>query len=183
VSRGVRLAGWLALALVVVWMPGGAPPPRTASLAERLLGPVAGLGASAQWVRVGEAFRQGRPELALARAETALRLDPRSVEGWKYLADRLAYDLAAPSREPDSARRLAWVRAGIATLARGEAHCRDPGELALQQGLILWKVAVVDPELAWPSLAEEARAHFARAASLGHPEAAALVRAIDAAGE
>jgi hypothetical protein len=150
-------------------------------LAQRLLGPIASLAASAQWVRVDLAFRAGRTELALARAEQALALDPRSPELWHDLAWEQAFSLASPEREPDPALRLAWLESGLATAAEGEARSRDPAELALLQGLILLKAALLDPDLPWPGgvrgMWGEAARHFERAEGLGHRAAAELRRA------
>jgi hypothetical protein len=116
-------------------------------LAARLLGPIAGLAASAQWVRADLAFREGRIELFLARAQTALALAPESAAGWHYLAWHQAYNLGSPERELDPERRLAWVRAGLATAAAGERVVSRPAELAEAAGLVLIKVASLDPEL------------------------------------
>ena len=150
-------------------------------LAQRLLGPVASLAASAQWVRVDLAFRAGEIELALARAEQALALDPRSPDLWYDLAWRQAFTLASPERELDPALRKAWLECGLATAAEGEARSRDPAKLALLQGSILVKTAWLDPALPWPGgvrgMWTDAARHFERAAALGHPRAAALLEA------
>lgn len=150
-------------------------------LAVRLLGPIASLAASAQWVRVDLAFRAGRTELALARAEQALALDPGSPELWNALAWVQAFVLASPEREPDPGLRLAWLRSGLATAAEGEARSREGAELALLQGLILVKAALLDPDLPWPGgpkgMWAEAARHFERAQRLGHRAAPELRRA------
>ena len=153
------------------------------SLGVRLVGPIAALVASAQWVRADLAFRAGRVELFLARAQTALNLAPESAEGWRYLAWHQAYTLASPEREPDPARRVAWVRAGLATAAQGERVADRPEELALLCGLILVKLPSVDPDLPWPggmaAAWEAAAEHFDRAQRLGFDSetAAGLSRA------
>jgi hypothetical protein len=181
-----RIAALASAATLFVLAPRRAPPPsgETAAergLAQRLLGPIASLAASAQWVRVDLAFRAGHVELALARAEQALALDPGSPELWQGLAWVQAYTLASPEREPDPALRLAWLASGLATAAEGEARSRDPAELAVVQGMILMKVAWYDPELPWPggarALWTEAERHFARAQDLGHGMAEELRRA------
>ena len=181
--RLVRVVALLLAAALIALAPGrgrgGSANDR--GLAQRLLGPIASLAASAQWVRVDLAFRAGETELALARAEQALALDPGSPELWYDLAWRQAFTLASPERELDPALRLAWLRSGLATAAEGEARSREPAELALLQGLILVKSAWLDPALPWPGGVDgmwtDAARHFERAAALGHPRAAALQQA------
>ncbi len=184
--RRLRPAGW---GLVVLLLAGlalrargaaGATDATRAAGAEaripRLLGPFSHLAASVQWVRVHGARRAGRLELALARAEVALRLDPVSPEGWSALASHLGFDRASPAHEPDPARRLGFLRAGIWTAARGEQLSSHPEELAHLQGLILIVGAANQPDLAWPGGLEalwgQAEEHFDRAESLGHPHGA-----------
>ena len=177
-----RLLHWSCALLAVsalVFTP--LPPTHAAasgsSLGARLVGPIASLVASAQWVRADLAFRSGRIELFLSRAHTALRLAPDSVEGWRYLAWHQAYALASPEAEPDPERRLAWVRAGLATAAQGERVTDHPEELALLGGLILIKLPNVDPKLDWPGgmagAWEAAAEHFDRAQRLGFDPATA----------
>ena len=164
----------LTLGLGVCFAP--LPPTReqthSSSLAGRLLGPVASLAASVQWVRADVAFRRGRVELFLARSETALTLAPESADGWSYLAMTQAFTLASPEREPSPARRLAWVQAGLATAAEGERLASAPGELAILAGTIMVKTASLDPDLPWPggpvAIWEAAASHFERAGRLGY---------------
>ncbi len=148
-----------------------------ASLASRLFGPIASLAASIQWVRADLAFRQGRLELFLARAQVALTLAPDAGGGWRYLAWHQAFHLASIERESDPTRRLAWVRAALATAAEGERVAADPGDLAMLSGEIVLKCALGDPELPWPGgsaeLWEQAAAHFERAMGLGYDAALA----------
>jgi len=144
-----------------------------------VVGPLATWLASIEWVRYQSDLRAGRPAAAIRHAENALDLDPGDPEGWELLAHHLGFTLASVEREPDPAVRLAWVRAALAVLARGEARCRDPGALALAAGLVLEVHAELDPELPWPggvaALRRAATEHFARAVRLGHPEAAPLL--------
>lgn len=175
----IRRIRWCLGALLVLALAGliFAPLPARVgrasrgSLAERLLGPIASLAASAQWVRADLAFRDGRIELFLARARTALSLAPDSAAGWHYLAWHQAFNLGSPEREPDPKRRLAWVQAGLATAAQGERSAEQPEDLAFVAGLILVKVTALDPSLPWPGgmLAawEAAIGHFERARALG----------------
>ncbi|HTF87348.1 MAG TPA: hypothetical protein VK843_02985 [Planctomycetota bacterium] len=177
----MRVAGsrriWIAAAIVAACGLCFAPLPdardgaRSTSLAVRLLGPIASLAASAQWVRADLALQHGRVELFLVRARTALQLAPEDVEGWKYLARHQAMTLGSPEREPDPQRRLAWIRAGLATAAEGEGVASNPGELAYTAGLIMLKVARLDAALPWPgglpAVWEEAASHFERAGKLG----------------
>jgi hypothetical protein len=175
-----RVAGWvLVVALAAVPFARELEPSR-ASFARRLLGPVAGLAANVQWVRVNDAFRAGRPELALARAESALALDPGSTEGWRFLCSSLAFDLASANREPDAGVRVKWLRAALALAARGEERARDPGALALWQGLLRASLAESgDPP--WPEGARalwgQAARDFERSAEAGHPDGERLAAA------
>jgi hypothetical protein len=180
-SRLRRLSGWALVVALVALAPVPSDPASSHAgegLLRRLLGPVASLAASAQWVRADLAFREGREELGFARAQTALLLDPGAAEGWNFLAWHQGYDLASPEREPDPSRRLAWLRAGMETAARGERVAREPADLALLQGLMLAKTAAIDPRLAWPGgergMWRDAAEHFERAGSLGAPLGAAL---------
>jgi hypothetical protein len=161
------------LALVPLWIPrsGGS----RATLAMRLLGPLARPAALVQWVRVDEGLRDGRTDLALARAETAFALDPTLTQGWFFLSRHLALDLASPEREPDATKRARWVRAALAIAKRGEASADDPAELAFWRGLVLARTAEVDPTLPWDGgtrgMWREAIDAFELAAERGHPDA------------
>lgn len=176
--------GWIgvfALAASAVWIESAASAPDSSSVTQRLLGPLARPLASAQWVRVDLALRAGRTDLALARAETAIELDPGLSLGWISLARHVAFELASPETEVDPQRRLTWRRAALALAARGERTASDPGLLAFWQGLILFHAAQVDPELPWPggrpAVLQAAVAHFERAATLGDPDAPDAARA------
>ena len=153
----------------------------------RLFGPFAGLAAELQWVRFNRARGAGREELAIAHAETAIELDPSAARGYELFALHLALDQGSAESEPDPERRAAWLAAGLAVAARGEAHADDPGALAFLQGFLLHVKAEADPELVWPGGAAElwrqAAQHYARAAALGHPGAdAAAAYARERAG-
>ena len=169
------------LALATFWVPSPRPQVGRSSLSMRLLGPLAGPLAAAQWVRVDLAIRAGRTDLALARAEMAFELAPTSTSGWFYLSRHLAFDLASPDREPDPAVRLRWLEAALALAARGEALAAEPEELAFWQGLMLAHAVEVQPELeSWGGARElwrQALEHFERAAELGHPDARAAAAA------
>jgi hypothetical protein len=173
VSRTRVLCGAIAaaiLALAVALAPGDARE-RRGPIA-RLAGPFGPLLASAQWVRVQAAVSSGRDGLAFARAETALALDPASTAGWEIVAAHQGLYLAAPEREPDVARRAAWLTAALATCRRGEERARDPGALAWYRGL-LWRTRAFDEVPIRPReemLLEAARA-FDEAAVLGYPGA------------
>lgn len=152
-------------------------PGRSGSFAVRLLGPVASLAASGQWVRMRHSWTSGRSDLACSQAELALELDPGATAGWAFFASHLAYDRGAPDRERDPAKRALWVKAALEVLARGELTARRPWELAMQRGTILVRVGDPREELPWPEGTRgawsEAQAAFERAAELdpGHPEA------------
>lgn len=170
------VAALLAAPFVVPRRQPGAP--RSPSMAARLLGPVAGLAAGVQWVRVGQALADGRTDLGLARAERALALDPGSTGGWTFVAWHLAFVRASAEREPDPGRRGAWVRAALDLAERGERTARDPALLAQWQGLVLSKLAQDDDPPAWPGgvagLWRDAADCFERAAALGWSDGAAL---------
>lgn len=152
------------------------------SLLVALLGPVATFAAELEWVRFDLALRAGDVELAYARAETALWIDPGSTAGWNTYAAHLAFDRASPEREPEVARRRAWFDAALAVLARGEAAAREPAELALFAGLLRLDAWEHDPARfgATPRAEVERLAadDFERAAKLGHPLAAELARTV-----
>jgi hypothetical protein len=176
-ARVFRLAAWLAvLALLVPWERAPEEPAAPSSIPRRLLGPVASLAASVQWVRFDVALRDGAPERAYAIAETALALDPGAHQGWYTLARHLVFDRASRESEPDPPERRRWIRAGLDVLERGEPLARDPGELAFARAQILaFYVAVIpEAELHWPGGAEAALeagiATFERSAALGHPQ-------------
>ncbi len=181
-SARARLLGWsLVAALAAVSLvfrlraQGGE---RAGSLPLRLLGPIASAAASAQWVRVQSALRDGRTDLALARGQTALELDPGATSGWLMLAAHMAFERASPEREPSPTKRLAWVRAALDLAARGEPRARDPQRIALWQGLVLSKLAREDEPLDWPGgvrgMWQEAAEHFERAGTLGSEHGAVL---------
>jgi hypothetical protein len=186
-KRALRPLLWctaIALLFAPALGPRRADAPRAPSFALRLLGPIASLAASVQWVRVDSAIRAGRTDVALARAETALAIDPGSTVGWNFLSRYMALDLGSRAREPDTQRRLAWIKAALAVAERGEKSARAPSELALWRGLVLSTVVAYDEDLPWPGGAagkwNDAAACFDRAAALGDPEAAqmaAIVRA------
>jgi hypothetical protein len=145
----------------------------TRSPLRRLLGPVAELAASVQWIRFQKARLEGRPDLALARAESALELAPENPAGWRMLSSHLALFLSSPEREPDPALRLRWFRAGIEVARTGQARADDPADLAIWRSVLFSTKAEVDPELPWPggtaALWEEAARALEEAAELGAP--------------
>jgi hypothetical protein len=169
----VLLAGLLLLAAALRSAPRD---PRPRALA-RLFGPLADLAASWQWARADGAFRAGAVELGIARAERALEIDPGATGIWEALAWQAALEQGSVERELDVGARARWLETGLATLARGERVAREPAELAFCAGLILRVKLEFDAELAardGERLRELARESFARAARLGHPDAAAL---------
>jgi hypothetical protein len=152
-------------------------PDRPVAPMERVLGPIAGLAASVQWVRFDLAVRRGDAARAYAHAESALRLAPGDPGGWIFLAHHLVYDRASILREPDREARARWVQAGLGTLERGQTRCRQPGALLFERGIALaFQASLSDEDRAWPRsrleawrLAAEA---FEAAAELGVPHAA-----------
>lgn len=112
-----------------------------------LLGPLAELAAELEWVRFEGALSRGDEARALALAEHALTLAPRSTSAWLRLAAHQGYDLASPNLEPELARRRAWFEACLATVARGRALAAEPAELELFLATYLFDRAARDPEL------------------------------------
>lgn len=152
------------------WLPGPTAQPRGP------LGPFASFAATVQWARTDAAFDSGRLDVGLARAESALALDPEATQGWSWLASVLVHRFGAPEFEAASQTRRVWVEAGLAVLARGEEVAAEPEELAFHAGLVLAFVASLPEEvLEWPGGAAAAwtgaAEHFERARDLGHPRA------------
>jgi len=182
----VSWGGWIGVAaLLYPWgaMPREGPTP---SIAERLVGPIASLAASVQWVRFDMALDTGRPERAYALAESALGLAPRAAPGWLTLGRHLITVRGSAQDEPDPERRARWMRAGLDTFERGEGVAIDAGELAFARGLYLAGLIAGIPaeELSWPGGAEaaldEAELAFERAWELGHPRAAMALEVLRA---
>lgn len=183
-SRLLGIACFVAAIAIAIRIAATNPPrdERARPLFERLLGPIAEVAATVQWVRVDEAWNHGHPELADARAEFALRLAPGSPSGWVSYAHHLVYDRASINREPDPAERERWVRAGLAILDRGERESRAPGKVAFQRAIVFLTLTQLDAaerplpvtrRAAWLAAAEA----FERAAANGEPVAAQAARA------
>jgi hypothetical protein len=150
--RALAILGWSVVALCLwPWQAAGRQPDRNSSagssaghgpnVIQGLLGPVAGLAASAEWVRFDWYVREGRLERAYASAERALALEPRATQGWTHLASHLAFGRASLESEPKSLSRLRWIRAGLDLLKQGEQQAAVPADLAYLRGLILTWVA------------------------------------------
>jgi len=155
--------------------------PAERSLGERLLGPIASFAAALQWARVDDALRLGRPEVAYARAEFALRLAPGDPAGWTFFAHHFIYDRASQLRESDRSVRAHWIQTGLDLLERGERECAEPGKIAFARAVVFLSFAQQDDaDRAWPGTRREAwleasRA-FERAAREGEPLAAEAAR-------
>lgn len=164
--------------------PAGAPP---RGLAARVLGPIASLSASVEWVLADRDLSGGHPGRGFARALTALELDPGPAAGWSYLAAHLVHERSSLDSEPDPSARLAWVEEALALLERGERESDEPAELAFHAGLLLAFTAMLPEVYPWPGGAEQAwrRAaqRFERAARLGHPHGAESARLAREAAE
>jgi tetratricopeptide (TPR) repeat protein len=158
--------GLVALGLAATLLGSGGDRPG-ASATLRLFGPISSLAAGWQWVRTRIALYDGRPDLAYARAELALELDPAATEGWAYLAATMAFDRASPYRQPVPALRTRWTEAALEVLERGERSAARPAELAVQRGLILVLVGEAEGAIPWDGGAaaawEAADAAFASA--------------------
>ncbi|HKC26091.1 MAG TPA: hypothetical protein VKF32_15200 [Thermoanaerobaculia bacterium] len=179
------ILGWIVVAALFAWSlaPARSGPdrPRAGSTLERLLGPIASLASSAQWVRVDLALRRGDEARAYAMAETALGIDPSEAGGWIFLAHHLFYERGSLLRAPDAAERALWIHAGLDTLDRGVRVSRDPGAILFERGVDLaFLGCLADEDRAWPASREEAwrlaADAFDRAAAHGHLRAAEAAR-------
>lgn len=144
------------------------------SIAARLLGPVRGVASSVQWVRFDIARIDGDFDLAYARGESALNLNPHSEAGWMLLARHLTFDRGAPDAGLGNADRLVWVKAGLEVLERGKPFVAHPHELELAQATCMAAQASYAAEdCVWPGGAKacfrEAARYFLAA---GHEELA-----------
>lgn len=174
------LTGILAVALCLAPLVAG---PTPAARRDGLLGPFADLAAELEWVRFRGALERGQTARALALAEHALALAPRSTAGWQRLAAYQGYERGAALSEPELARRRTWFESALTTLERGRAHAAHPEELELFRALFLLSRAEQDPELV-PGGAKEletrARAALAEAVRLGSRQAAELAPYLEA---
>ena len=150
--RVLVILGWAVVALCCwPWHAAGRQPDRGSSamsspahgpnVVQGLLGPVAGLAASAEWVRFDWYVREGRYERAYAAAERALALEPSATQGWTHLASHMVFGRASLESEPQPLSRLRWIRAGLDLLKQGEQQAAVPADLAYLRGLVLAWVA------------------------------------------
>lgn len=184
-GRGSWL-GWLVVAALLVLSFGLqrslAARERPRGLAERLLGPIATLAASIEWVRADAALRAGDYPLAYSRAETALELEPSRADAWIFLAHHLIFERASLAREMDREERRTWVRAGLDVLERGLRASDDPGEILVYRGAVFVALASLpDGDRPWAGSASQAwldaADSFERAAAAGHENAAQFAAA------
>lgn len=184
----MRALVWIAaLALLAPWPLGDAPPPGSdmtspaprPGFGTRLLGPIANLAASIEWVRYDIALEDGDYPLAYERAERALAIDPLSPHGWDLLASHLIFTRGGALLEQDPARRVDWIEAGLEVLRRGAEASRAPASLHMVRGQILAffvaELAADPAALPWrggegAALAAGIAA-LEQAAALGHPKA------------
>ncbi|MCA9001616.1 MAG: hypothetical protein KDB61_06820 [Planctomycetes bacterium] len=169
--------------LSTVFWPGMPSAGRTSS-------PLVSLAASWQWVLFDQSVGRGEFEQAYLHADRALALDPGAPEGWTTLANHLIFLRGSFQNEPDDAKRIEWMRAGLDVLFEGLLQSRDPGELhlVLGQTLTLYiaplAAAEVDP-LPWPGGAQAAQEqgmdHLHKALELHHPRAAKVLSIVDGA--
>ena len=178
----MRLLLWiLALGLLLPWpLDRASEAGRPGSLGARLLGPLGSLAASVEWVRFDQNLARGEYERAYLAAERALALDPASTDGWLMLGQHLIFDRGSLLLEPDPARRVEAIQAGLAVLDEGAERCRSGAVLRLIRGqtlaLFLADLASQGPEvLPWPggegAALAEGLEDLERAAQLGHPRA------------
>lgn len=170
-----RIAGWSVVALLALASAFLEPAPREERPVTRpWLGPLAELASSVQWIRFQRAVLRGEEARALALAQSALELAPRSTDGWKCLASHLGLFLASPTRESDLERRRALFRAALETIREGVERAAEPGELHLFFGLLLLNKAELDPSVSpagEDGLLREAESAFREARRAGHPDA------------
>jgi len=172
----MKLLWWCVVGAALLaaspWLPTHAQP-RTSWL-HTVLGPLAAPLARAQWVYTDAALREGRVDLALRRADTALALDPSDTSGWLFLAHHLAFERGSIARTPDASERALWIRAGLDLLERGRAWAKEPGALDLRRGAIWAALAEVDelrpPQVTADEAHQRAAEAFAAAAQAGHTE-------------
>ncbi|MDF1839270.1 MAG: hypothetical protein P1V35_15485 [Planctomycetota bacterium] len=152
--------------------------------------PLASLAASWQWIQFDQSLARGSWEQAYLHADRALALDSESPEGWATLSSHLVFDRGSFLNEPDDARRMAWMQAGIDVLLEGIEQSRDPGEvhLVLGQTLVLYiahLAALEEDPLPWPGGPEAARSlgmeHLNRALELGHRRAPKVLEIVTGA--
>lgn len=130
------------------------------AIERRLLGPVAGLTASASWVRFDWLVREGRFEAAYEVAERALELDGTAAQGWLHYASHLAHVRGTSLFESDPEKRRQWTEAALDVLGRGEKLTHAPGDVAFSAGLLLMDVSRREADgdtLNWPGGSEAAR--------------------------
>ncbi|MEZ5979235.1 MAG: hypothetical protein R3F34_13560 [Planctomycetota bacterium] len=166
-----RVSIVVAAILVAIGIASGAGKHSSASDGPRLFGPVARLVAALRWVEVREAFDRGEPARAFAVAETALAIDPGATEGWCLLVERQLLTDASSLREPDGARRRAWIESALDTAERGVRSARDPGRVEFTAALGLLVQATDESPPPWPTgvagLRNDARRWFERALEHG----------------
>ena len=137
-----RRSPWVALALGIACLAGAAAiggeqglrSPKAAHETgpmARLLGPLASVLASAEWLRFREALHKGDEARAYAIAERALELDPSAVDAWTTLAAHMIFTRGSFEDSPDPIARRRWILAGLDLLVRGRDRCPWPGPLAL----------------------------------------------------
>lgn len=179
---GATLMALVALALAIGDRPAQGPAPGPASPRQgataRLFGPLASVGASVQWLRFHGVLHEGDEERAYSLARSALELDPKSTEGWSYLAYHFVFDRGSRLETRSAAERRRWILAGLDVLAQGREFqaTGDPAraELHFSEWLYARTLAEDDP---WPGarteLGARADAALTAAAALGDPRAMA----------
>jgi hypothetical protein len=158
-------------------------PPVPRAFPERLLGPVASLVASAQWVRADLALREGRFELFCERAERALSIADDDPQAWIFFAHQLLFSRTSLERAGSAAERAAWFEAGLEVLRRGAERARGSAEIHLYEGGVWSAVAAMDEGIRpWRGTREQALARsiacFQRAAAEGSRLAAELAQRV-----
>lgn len=171
-----------ALGGLVALGPPPARPGEEATASRRLLGPLARVASSIEWLRFTETLHHGDEERAYAIALRALELSPESAEGWSYLAYHFVFvrGSALEGTDPDERRR--WVLAGLDLLREGRARGAPAADLAFEEAAYALTLGSMDPDEApWPEARAElmprARAALEEAARLGERRALEALRA------
>lgn len=170
---GLVAAGALAgLAVVGPERGGRAADAPTPSATRRLLGPLARVASSIEWLRFTETLHRGDEERAYAIALRALEMSPESPEGWSYLAYHFVFGRGSDLEGAPAEVRRRWVLAGLDLLREGRARGAPAAELAFTEASFAIALGMLPPDEApWPSVRAElmprARGALEEAARLG----------------
>lgn len=171
-----------ALGALAAFGPPPAGPGGGTAASRRLLGPLARVASSIEWLRFTETLHRGDEERAYAIALRALELSPESAEGWSYLAYHFVFVRGSELEGAGPEERRRWVLAGLDLLREGRTRGAPAADLAFEEAAYALTLGSMDADLApWPEARAElmprARAALEEAARLGHR------RALEALGD